>query len=272
MKLPWLSSLVLLVVALSCGDDAADSAADLGVNPDKAGTGTSRIHGYIRGDSFPRLIIELDAVKGQEPPTAVEPKLVAGFEGVLDKPGGIEVVHDGALDSKGADHAWTFDELDAMAKATFDLDVPDDTIKMHVLFVDGHYEEDSADGKVLGLAWANTHLVMFQQTITEGCQSVSLPKLGGVVSEKLCESTELGVWTHEMGHLIGLVDNGLPMTAPHRDPDAEHGAHDESKACIMYWAYEGQAIVDTLRDRLLGGDETPLGFDAACLADIAGVK
>jgi hypothetical protein len=60
------------------------------------------------------------------------------------------------------------------------------------------------------------------------------------------------------------------MVSPHKDP--EHGAHDASDDCVMYWAFEGTGAVDTLLARFLGGNQAALGFDAACLADIAAAR
>jgi hypothetical protein len=40
----------------------------------------------------------------------------------------------------------------------------------------------------------------------------------------------------------------------------------------MYFAYQGEALVDRFAEDLLGGGDTDLGFDDACLADIAAVR
>ncbi len=247
----------------------ADASAEL---PDFSGDPDSlpRFVHYIRGDVYPRLVLELDKVDGHGPEDGVEADLTAGLSQLLDKPAGVEVVHDGLIPSKGADHAWTFSELSALAKQTFDLAVPDDTIKMHIVFLDGRYAEDTDSFKILGLAWASTHLVVFKDTIESLCQGGLAGPLSQTLRARLCASTELGIWTHEVGHLLGLVGNGLPLTTDHQDHD--HGAHDTDDGCIMYYAYQGQALVDLFRTRLLAGGEPDLGFDAACLADIAAVR
>ncbi|MCR9077406.1 MAG: hypothetical protein NXI07_15325, partial [bacterium] len=62
--------------------------------------------------------------------------------------------------------------------------------------------------------------------------------------------------------------NGLDMVTPHRD--ADHGRHDESDECIMYWAFESRSGISSIRERLLGGSLPD--FDANCLADVARVR
>ena len=217
---------------------------------------------YVRGDIFTKLVLEVDSVAGFEPRTSVESALTSGLEAILDKPDGVTAVRDGTLASRGADHAWTLDELDDLADDSATLAVDNDTAKMHILFVDGHYAEDTSAGKILGVAWGRKNLVMFKQTLEEVCASAPL-----IVRERVCASAELGVWTHETGHLLGLVDNGLEMVTDHRDPDSDHGRHDASDDCIMFWSYNGGEIVDLFMD-----EEQDLGFDAACLADIAALR
>jgi hypothetical protein len=222
----------------------------------------------IRGDPYPRLVIEVDYVPGFAPRPAVESALAEGLGEILDKPGGIEVVLDSEIESRGEDHAWSFAELDALARSSFDLAVDPDTTVIHTLYLDGHHERDEqGGGRILGLAWAHTHIVMFKKTLEEVCGASSLV---GLLRERQCRGAELSVWIHEVGHVIGLVDNGLPMTVPRRDE--ERGAHDENPGCVMYWAYSGEAIFDQIRDQLLGGGDESLGFDDACLGDVAAVR
>lgn len=227
----------------------------------------SRVAQYVRSTQYTKLTLEIDSVPGFEPRDAAESDVLAKLDQILDKPEGVGVVRDGALASRGEDHAWTDGELFALADETFDLSVDEKTIKMHILFVDGHSARDTDSGVILGLAWANTNLVMFKQTIEKVCSGPLTPPL---LREPLCESAEFSIWLHELGHVIGLVNTGLSMVEDHQDE--EHGAHDTSDECVMYWAYEGDALVNQLRDRLISGNEDRLGFDEQCLADIAAVR
>jgi hypothetical protein len=250
-------------------DDVADDAADDdGADDDDGdgdGDGTARYSLLVRGDRFTRLVVELDAVPGMEPYDETPDKLVELIADVVDKPDGVEAAIDGAIDPVGEDHAWTFDELRVLADDSFDVPLADDAIAIHVMFVDGHSADDSPDGVVLGIAWANTHIVIFKQTIDQVCAASVLPE---ALRDAQCTGAELSILTHEVGHLIGLVDNGLPMVEPHRDPDTAHGRHDADDGCVMYWAYEGGALFDAIGERLLGSQSNSVGFDDACLADL----
>ena len=276
MKHPSLSAIFCAGFLLACGGgDNDDTPGDAsgpgdsapGVDGAPTGTPNDRVAAYIRSDVHTKLVFEIDSVPGSEPRASVETDLVERFTELLDKPGGITTVRDGDIASRGADHAWTFDELRALASAQKDLILAGDTTRIHVLYVDGHSADDSDQGKILGLAWSNENIAIFKETIESTCRGgLVLPAL----EEELCRRAELGILTHEVGHVIGLVANGLPMVVDHRDD--EHGAHDESDDCIMYWAYQRAGLVDVIAGRLTGGDTSELAFDSACLADIAAVR
>lgn len=253
-----MSIFCLLAVACRRGDDGGGADASTGDVP--------RTSLLVRGAPFPRLVVEVDSVPGMEPDEQNQADLAAVLASIIDKPAGIEVVGDGALDSRGADHAWSFAELMELADSSFDRPLADDAIAVHAMFIDGHSADDSSAGVILGLAWSHTHIAIFEQTIRDMCDASSLPPL---LAERQCRGAELAIWTHESGHLLGLVDNGLPMARDHRDPDPDHGAHDASDQCVMYWAYEGQALFDLIGDRLLSGGDAEVPFDQACLDDLA---
>ncbi len=258
----------------ACGDDDDDSGSvdsDGGGNGDDdaddddgGGTGEDRVANYLRAEPYPRLVFEIDAVAGYGPREDAMDGVIEYYADVIDKPGGIEAVADETIDGVGEGGVWTFDDLDALAEPTANLDVDEDTIAIHLLYVDGSYDAGAGPGTVLGVAWANRHLAIFTDDIDDSC-ATPLP-----FEDTLCRLAEQHVLAHELGHIIGLVDNGLPMVTDHKDE--AHGDHDVSDECLMYWAYEGASIVELLADRLAGGNTDPLGLDNACLADVAAVR
>lgn len=212
---------------------------------------------YVRSTHAQSLVLELDAAPGLEAREAARDYAADRLGAVIDKPGGVRWVSDGELPASD-DGVWTFEELRELADTHRDLAIEEDAVKIHVLYVDGRYE----DADVLGVAWANRHLAMFPQRLDEVCD-------GFLIGEPLCRVAESSVLLHELGHVVGLVDNGIPMVDDHRDE--EHGAHDHNDECVMYWAYEGVGVLDVLVDRLTG-TTAALDFDQACIDDLQAVQ
>ncbi len=236
-----------LLVALGIG------AAGCGSSSSSAGD-----DGFVSDPEITRLVIEVDSVPGFEPRAQSIEQIERGLSEILDKLDGVDIVIDGMIESRGADYEWTFSELRALADETFDLEVPVNTAKMHALFIDGR--DDDPDRTLFGLAWDNRHHAIWKDTIEGSCAGI-LGVLG------FCDMAERAIWTHEIGHNLGLVNNGLPMVEDHEDQ--QHPAHDVDDSCVMYWAYDGAELLPALESGLLGQQQANLGFCAPSLADIA---
>lgn len=61
-----------------------------------------------------------------------------------------------------------------------------------------------------------------------------ITQTGGPIVQRYVEQSTL---VHEMGHALGLVNNGIPMKIPHQDVD--HGSHTKNANCVMHWQNEG---------------------------------
>jgi predicted Zn-dependent protease len=238
---------IFALLSSACGADEDNPAA--------------RIDLYLSG--APRLTIEVDYVAGKQPSTSASDTLVTGLNKVLSKPSGIRVQLDQLLTPVGSTGVWTSEQLHALAAETFDNNAGDDSVSMHALFVDGRYEKDTQHSRVLGLAWGNRHVVVFVDNVTASCSALR-PKW---LAQAACDLAIIGTWTHEIGHVIGLVNNGLTPHSAHEDH--EHHHHCNNPECVMHWTIESEALTSILVDRLLGGQDTPLGFDQSCQADIA---
>ncbi len=126
-----------------------------------------------------------------------------------------------------------------------------DTLTVSVVLADKPYSENSGNGQVLGIAYRSTSLVLFQETIEENTGGILEP------SRSLLESTVLA---HEFGHILGLVNNGVPMQEPHQDSD--HGKHCDVEDCLMYYTVETTQSLSNLA----GGSVPEL--DPQCVADL----
>lgn len=271
--------LVLILAASACSEappgraEAARGGGGAGGGASSVGAGapegeelSARLLRYVRGDTDRALRFEIDAVTGLAPYASSVEHVREEFSSLIEKPDGFVFDEDDSLAAFGADHEWTFEALDAFARQQAD-DGAGEPLTIHVLALDGRYISEDGSGTVLGLAWGERYIALFQDAIRAPCSGggVGAPLSGGS-----CEIAERNVWTHEIGHILGLVDNGLPMRSAHRD--AEHGRHDSSEGCVMYWAYEGPQLFDVLLSRLSAGQSPDLHFCERCRADIAAVQ
>lgn len=277
----------VLPLALLLALPACDSGSTTPFGADTAGVDTSGASDatvtevptsfgpadLVTARKYDALLVEIDHVAGHAPNATalaqLEEQLNAlGDDGHLAKPRGIRFVIDESLDPVGADHVNTFAELSARAKAHRSVLPRVGEATIHVLYTDGHYQDDGDKSSVLGFAYGGSWLVMLSDNIARGCKDaplLGLPGLTGLAGQ-VCARAESTVFLHELGHLFGLVDNGTAMASPHEDPD--HGGHDVNADCLMYWAIEGSRAIDVIAERFQQDKTGAVGFDAACLADL----
>jgi len=169
------------------------------------------------------------------------------------------------MDAEAED--WTIEDLDALHSAEFDLPLDEDTQSIHVMFLDGQLADESDEGgTVLGHSWGGNRLVVFRQAITELCESLSFTVDQDARRSAACKIAATEVWVHEIGHLLGLVDNGLSMVEAHRDE--AHGHHDIDPACVMYWSTENELLMEKIQERLELGQDNVQWFCSHCQADV----
>ncbi len=259
------SLLVLVTAAFGCGDDSNSSGSGgSGGSIGKPPATAVRPADYVRNQGFSRLLIELDTAPGLSPRAGVISDVTDLLNDVIDKPGGIMVITDEtdvpSADAYGDnDGVWTFSELQQLARERANISLRNGEIDIHTMWLDGVYENEN----VLGVAWGQRFLAMFADRIAQTC---NVPAVGTV----LCPLAEATIWTHEIGHVIGLVDNGIPMVNDHRDPD--HGKHDVSDESVMYWTYDGVGVMDVLQARILGNNEEVIPWGAECLNDLEAAR
>ncbi len=81
---------------------------------------------------------------------------------------------------------------------------------------------------------------------------------GDSVSQRYVEQATV---VHEIGHAIGLVNNGLPMAATHED--SAHVHHTTNSDCVMYWAVESNSsILSTIANFIIGNQLNLFGAES----------
>ena len=100
-----------------------------------------------------------------------------------------------------------------------------------IVFLNGYWEKhDTLQQNVMGLQVSGTTVVAIFKPLIRATFGPTVLK----------EYVEQAVVIHEIGHALGLVNNGLPLSSQHQD--SQHGAHCINSNCVMYWENESANI------------------------------
>lgn len=145
---------------------------------------------------------------------------------------------------------WSLDDVLNMAKTVATKDAAG-TVTFSIFFVNGLAKESDS---ILGFHISNSNtMAIFKDVIkksgTEGVQIY----------------VEQATVVHEMGHALGLVNNGLPMRTSHQD--SPHGAHCTKPDCVMYYQNEGTSGLKTFVQKFINDPGNVVMFGEECLED-----
>lgn len=150
---------------------------------------------------------------------------------------------------------FTISRLLSLADAYRQGENTDLSGNIFVLFLDGYYEEDGEQFTgVLGVNIVGTSVTAIFKPVVVGAALFDTQR-------RFIEQT---VVVHEIGHALGLVNNGVPLTSAHHDE--ENGAHCTNEDCVMYFQNEGQsAVASFIRQFSTSGSRVIFGPE--CIAD-----
>jgi predicted Zn-dependent protease len=123
-----------------------------------------------------------------------------------------------------------------------------------IIFVKGTYQ---GNNNIIGVSITGTTTIAIFKDVIKSITS------GQAQDTKTY--TEQFTIVHEMGHALGMVNNGVSVRSNHHD--AEHGAHCSNSDCVMNWVNEGgKEILDFAGRFILSGRNT--AFGPQCLDDV----
>jgi len=146
---------------------------------------------------------------------------------------------------------WTYDELKTLGDSLAPQLNVGDKINMTLIFLNGTYQDRTS---VLGIHLGGTHYAFIFKDIVES--------VGGSASNQ--RYVEQATAVHELGHALGLVNNGIPMAEAHEDQ--EHNAHTTNEDGVMYWAVESADTISGALGGIIGSSQLNL-FGPESLAD-----
>lgn len=211
---------------------------------------------YLTDDDYSELLVELDYESGAAPNDATVSMLRNTLEEVLNKPGGVEIRLSADIQGKGEGAKYSFAEIRDLERASRDHHSSGDRAVMYVMFLNGGSDQDSGDGRVLGAVYSGSSMVIFKDNLRhthDQCRgqllNVNCPSLARI---------ENAVVTHELGHVLGLVNlnpEDVPMVHEREDPDSP--GHSRYERSVMYFAVRTSGgVLD-----LITGRGLPTEFD-----------
>jgi hypothetical protein len=154
--------------------------------------------------------------------------------------------------------SWTAQDLINLAQEHRTGQSSEELSHFVVLFVAGYFNNGSQDfTNTIGISLGGTTIVAIFKDVVKTMDT----GLGNPLVPKYLEQATV---IHELGHALGLVDNGLPMHEPHKDP--ENGPHCENQKCVMYWMNEGHQNLRQFVIRMIN-EGSVIMFDEQCLND-----
>ncbi|MEA3019061.1 MAG: hypothetical protein QOI47_585, partial [Actinomycetota bacterium] len=210
--------------------------------PNTAGPPGSAAPFFLRPAPATTLVVEISAEKGAEPQPSTVQHVASVLSAASGKP--VETTRGGVPPSHAT---WTAADVNAAASAV-KVTAQGDHAVFRLLFVHGQW---AADDHVLGISVRGDTAAIFSDAVAGAADPITGPA-----------AIEVAVTTHEVGHLLGLVD--LYLDTGRADP--QHPGHSTNKGSVMYWAVESTLVTDLLT----GGP--PRDFDAADKADLARIR
>jgi hypothetical protein len=242
MKKYIIWAFLFLVVACKKETTSVILSGPVGIN-DHRNVGASATE-LLAAQTYTSITVEIQFAPGMQLQEQSVIHLRTFLEQRLNKPAGITV------QSK---------KVVSIGKATVSLsDITDFTDKNRTAYTDGNritiyvYITDANfdKGNVVGIAYRNTAVCLFGKTIQAN---------SGGINQASRVKVESGVLLHEIGHLLGLVNNGTAMVTPHEDGD--NRAHCTNTSCLMYYTIETTGLMNMLNNNIPQ-------LDTNCLNDL----
>lgn len=187
-------------------------------------------HELLSADTYNELVVEVQSFEGQEPSDAVLQNLKSFLEARLNKPAGITFNKTSINPDRSA--KYSISDVQKIEQKHRNSYSENKKAAIYFLFVDGEYSENANGNIVLGVAYGASSMVIFNNSISQNSGGFGQPSKDGL---------ETTVCMHEIGHLLGLVNNGSEMTVNHADPS--NPQHCDNKNCLMYWQAETNDMV-----------------------------
>ncbi|MGA8854054.1 MAG: hypothetical protein WB492_07745 [Christiangramia sp.] len=230
--------------------DFGNGSIDKTANLKTLGSSASEL---LSDATFTSMNIEIVYVEGNRPTEEGISKFQSFLNSRIYKPDGINI--NVRADNSSGKAPFTIEEVAEIEKDERTAYNVGDEIAVWIYFADGSNEKDTQEKFVLGSAFRNTSMVIYEKTIR------TFANRPGAPSKAIIEAATL---EHEFGHLFGLVNLGTTPVSDHEDPD--NNGHCITNGCLMRASIEfGSGVVD-----VIDGSGVP-NLDDACIQDLQSI-
>ena len=240
-------------------------AAMLSAGCSPSGQPGSAATDYVSNETYEQLVIEVDVVQGRTLDTRTTNFVLHELAPIVDKAAGVRFEFSDTIAESATPGSYTVADFRALEENYRDYRSEEGVAVLYLLLLDGTFANLPEGSSVLGLAYSESAVVLFADEVEAACnadQNQFEPELRPLI----CPVSAAMVTLHEIGHILGLVENGAPLSAPHRDK--EHGNHCTSGKCIMNWQNNSWYVVGFVQQRFeIDNEEFPL-FGADCQGDL----
>ncbi len=250
LRFPILILLCAAFTVVGCGsdDEATPPETNSNATANQQPLGTSA-NDLLAATAFRSLRLELAYADGFRPTQTTIDLIQSFLEERLDKPDGITIVERLITPTETA--PYDINEIVAIEDANRTVFNDGDEIGVWMFFSDGISESNSGNSFVLGTAYRNTSMVVYEKTFIDLANTSPTP-----INRTLLETSTL---RHEFGHIFGLVNVGTPLTSEHEDED--NPRHCNVEGCLMFF----QTVTSIFNTSDVA---TIPDFDPLCIADL----
>lgn len=243
----FLSISLLLFLLASCATDSPEDKPSAHRNDLVLGASA---RDFLSDEIFTALELEVVYVTGHEPTQETINSLYSFLNRHINKPDGIDIKTRAIVSPNvGSYSILELKEVEKKYRTSFSKD----TKLAAFIFIADNKSEDKEDRRILGKAYLNTSMVIFNSEIQ-------------IMTGNSSSRSQLQTVTahHEFGHLFGLVNNGTPAQSDHEDPDKEFRAHCSVEGCLMAAAID----INSSNLTFLEDGQKILDFDEHCKLDL----
>ncbi len=224
----------------------------------------------VQGHSIARVVVQVDYSPGAVPCVGIIPPLRNNAWGIFStnvrrvfRGSGVQFTIPTTLGEMGPIETpltdYTVNDLMRLSQRNRRSHLSATTATFHVMILDGYLRDSSGQRRTDLLAGSihGTGIIAIFRPVVMRTETVGSPYVVAI--------TEQIALVHELGHAVGLVNNGT--SSFHRHEDRAYPHHCASNFCVMNAWNEGATGASLLIARFASTGDLVL-FDDDCLADI----